>query len=122
MAGMTNILANAVLTTYFKNGAHWLGLHETDPTATGLAGGEIIGGSYERALVLWTTPTNRTVVNNNTIIFDNLPASIVNYFVFWTGQTGGSIDYVLPLPPPGMTFADGGRLVVPVQDISITLQ
>src|SRR4051794_30673435 len=120
MPGMTTSLANAVLTEYFVNSAKWLGLHETDPTAAGLAGGEIVGGSYEREQVLWTNPSNRTVVNNNSIIFDNLPASVINYFVLWTAHTGGGIDYVLWVP--SMTFADGGRLVVPVQDISITLQ
>lgn len=122
MAGMTNSLAAAVLTTFFENGVHYLGLHSTDPTAAGLAGGEISGGSYQRQLVNWTAPNNRAVLNNNTIIFDNLPAATVQYFVFWTAQVGGSVDYVLDLGASPQTFNSGGRLVIPVQDISITLQ
>lgn len=120
MAGMTNALANTILAEYFQNSAHWLGLHNTDPTSAGLTGGEITGNSYERLQVNWTAPSNRTVANSNSLTYDNLPAATVNFFALWTAQTGGVIYYVLPVPQ--MIFNTGGTLIVPVNDITITLQ
>lgn len=118
MAGMTNSLANILLGWYFTPNVHWLALHSTDPTAQGLAGGEIEGGSYIRQQITWTQSSNRTVLNSNAIVFHNLPASTVNYFGIWTQQSGGVCDYVLQVPP--LNFNSGGTFTVPVNDISIT--
>jgi hypothetical protein len=118
---MTNVLANSVLSAYFTGAAHWLGLHTTDPTAAGLAGGEIAGGSYVRQQINWTAPSARTVANNNTLTFLNLPAATVNYLAIWTAQSGGSIYYVVPVVP-GLTFVSGGTFVLPLSDLTLTLQ
>lgn len=117
---MTNALSNAVLTTYFGTVAHYLALHSTDPTAAGLAGGEIVGGSYGRQQVTWTNPSNRTVTNNNTLTWTNLPAATVNFMAVWTAVTGGTCYYVIPIA--GIAFASGGNFVVPISDIAIVLQ
>lgn len=119
---MTNSLAASVLTTFFANTPTWLGLHSTDPTAAGLAGGEISGGSYQRQQLTWTTPSNRTVSNTNTLTFLNLPAAPVHFFALWTQQTGGAINYVIPLAPTTLTFSSGGTLVIPLNDIVVQLQ
>lgn len=120
---MTNALANTVLTSSFSTVTHYLALHSTDPTAAGLAGGEISGGSYGRQSVNWTTPSNRTVVNNNTVTWTNLPATTVNFMAVWTAASGGSCLYVIPVNPPGgIVFASGGNFVVPISDIAIVLQ
>lgn len=124
MAGMTNALGNSVLTANFTNQAHWLALHSTDPTAAGLAGGEIMGGSYTRQQVNWTAPSARSVANSNSIVYHNLPGVTVNYFALWTAQSGGNCYYVIDLTAIGRAFTTsvGEMLTIPVHDISITLQ
>lgn len=122
MSGMTNVLGNTVLTTYFTNSGHWLALHTTDPTAAGISGGEIIGGSYTREQITWTSPSARSVANSNTLTFRNLPATTIHYLGIWTAQSGGDCYYVIPIPAPGVSTNSGGSFTIPVNDITITLQ
>lgn len=115
---MTNYLASVVLTAYFSN--HYLGLHDADPTAAGLASTEVSGGSYARQKITWTAPSNRVVANTNQLIFLNLPATTVNYFGIWELAAGSNCVYTIALPTT-ITVNHGGTFVVPVSDLAVQL-
>lgn len=116
--GMTNAFANAALTSLTGN--QWLALHNSDPGVTGLPNTESSGGGYARQSITYTAPSNRTTANSNTITFSNLDAQTVTHFAIWSTSVGGTAQFTIALASP-ITVSSGGTIVIPVNDITITL-
>lgn len=120
MTGMTNYLGNKILSDYLIPTGKWLGLHLSDPGASGSSSTEMIGGGYQRAQVTWSTPSNRTTGNTNAFQFLDLPTATVTHMGIWDAQTGGNLLYSIELPTP-LTITTGQFFTMPVSDIAVVL-
>lgn len=120
MAGITNYLGNAILTTRFTSVSTYLSLHTSDPGTNGSGATELIGGGYARQLLAWTTASNRTIANTNAMKFLNLTAGTVTYLAIWDALSGGNCLYSVAMPTP-MVVTAGQYVTFPVSDIAIVL-
>lgn len=117
---MSNALASSILTTNYTNKTLYLGLHTADPTVTGNSATELAGGGYVRLSIVFGAPSNRSVVNNASITFTNLPATTITHFAIWSAQSGGAIQHTIAAGS-GIVVSAGGTVLVPVGDIAVTL-
>lgn len=112
MASLTSAEANAVLDARFKNwpGGTWISLHTADPGDTGA--NEVVGGSYARQPIAWSTATGRSTSNSATVTWTGLPAiPSMAYCCIWTAVSGGSCKATL-VQSPAVAVANGGALTI----------
>lgn len=110
---------NDILVEFFS-GTLWVALYATEPGPTGLDGDEFSGGDYERESTTWTTPSGKTTSNEAKCVFDNLPFGTVRWFGIMRTKLGDDIRFAVELDTP-IPISASGRLVVPANDIVITL-
>jgi len=118
---LSNYLANIMLASHFASGQTlYVALHIEDPTALGDVATELAGGDYTRVSTTFTAPGSKTTANATSLIFDDLPASIVTHFGVWDSLAAGHMYVAKELPSP-ITVTESGRIQVGVGDIAITL-
>lgn len=84
----------------------YLSLHTGDPQDDGSA--ELIGGEYERQQLVLSRTAPGVAANENVMMFQNLPSSLVTHFGIWASArgddflTGGQIAMPQEVPQGGL--------------------
>lgn len=115
-----NYWGNEALQYIVRDRNVWAALHVSNPGPTGLAASEATGMGYERIDCNFTVPASRTTLNNQKLVWDNLPSMTITYVAVWDSVTGGNIISYGPLSPTQAVGA-GGQFVLQAGDFAILL-
>lgn len=124
------------LTTYTKNaiGNHMLRNQSFTPpaavylalftTATDDSGGgtEADGGLYARVAITLGAFASGVSTNSNELLFENLPGGTYTNAAVMDASTGGNMLMHDVLPAEAQDVDNGGSIVVPVGQLTITFQ
>ena len=145
MGGFSNFYAEAVANHFFRGDVDsvaadrpeelYLSLHAADPTDAGSSGDEIEGGSYFRQRIFFGAPDTDLVnnvdltfiLNSNSVIFPNMPASAITHIGIWTELNGGRLlfsdnIYISSATPTSVVLNNGDTLSIPEGYIKIYIQ
>ena len=98
----------------------YVGLHFDNPETAGYETSEYTGGGYARDTVTWTTPSNKTMWNSNTLAYSGLVAGTVTYLAGWSALTGGSCQWWVQIPGGGRTLTLGAGLSIAPSEIVLS--
>jgi hypothetical protein len=127
---LSNYVVNQILGSYFpqsqmgQTGGHFLALHVSDPTTSGLASTEVSTVNtpvYARKLVTWSAPANRGVYNTAPIQWTGMPALEIGYLGVWDAPTNGNLLASLACRQPLVVTAAGQSIYLPPGSVAITL-
>lgn len=118
---LSNSLMNAVLrsTSYTSPGQVYLACYSTTPTASG-GGVEVTGGSYVRAALTFTAPSNGVCLNANEVDILGMPAVTIRGLGVLDASSSGNLLFFGDLLTPKTTNA-GDTFTVKVGDLSLGL-
>lgn len=109
--------ANAWLQEKYTNRTLWLALHIAEPTRLADPATEVLGGGYERQLIIFGAPSSGNVANTNGLIFAGMPGCIVTWVSVWTGQFGGQMVHASEQTSP-QTVAAGSQYLAAPNDVA----
>lgn len=95
---------NITGTEYVPPSAVYLALHSGEPTIAN----EFAGGAYARQLATFALPLNGATSNLSTIVFSNLPTSLVGatHVGIWDAVTEGNLLYWGAREPEAINSGD----------------
>lgn len=120
MATLTTYFADSILDLFLGASDKYIGLHTSNPTASGDSSTEVVGGSYARQLTLHTDAGSGTTANDRALVYTNMPACVVKYIAVWELVTSGNMLLYLPTPSD-ITVTAGQTLTISANAIGWTL-
>lgn len=99
----------------------WVSLHYESPGINGMNKGEISGGGYNRCLISFSEPANRTIWSLEDAKWTGLLKNKLTHFGIWDDPYRGTLQAYGELTDEGVVVLDGQGYRLPAGQLALSI-